>query len=315
MVSQWCTPASLVAKKGKDEGLGNYWTQWLINVAGIPDGGGDHSVFQYLFADEIRNAPLVATYVLEYDEADKGTEKHTWEWLLKKGRDSFQRKRERERDNQLQKQKVLQGANYTTRTRNSEATGPIDSALPAQDATRIGEHPNPRHQKVTDTTEQTPREKCWFWNFTGGCSKKNCPRDHVAMTDEEKSKAPGSFWEKDKRGHRRDQGVIQKAVTPKKEKGKENRSKSKAEGKGTRIAGCKWTNNNETCPRGDKCHWAWAHDRPRGPPQIFDRKAVSDRRKEGTCVKDDTSEMGSAFSAGSSSGSDVDRGVKPTNAE
>jgi hypothetical protein len=113
-----------------------------------------------------------------------------------------------------------------------------------------------------------------------------------------------------------DQGVIQKAVTPEKGKGEENRNKFEAEGNGTRIVGCKWTNNNETCPRGDKCHWAWAHGRPHGPPQIFERKAVSDRRNEGKGVKDDASEMGSAFSAGSSSGSDVDRGVnKPTNAE
>jgi hypothetical protein len=149
-------------------------------------------VFQYLFADEMRNAPLMETYVLEYDEADEGAEKHTWEWLLKKGRDSFQRKRER--DNQLQKQKALQGINYTTRPRIPEARGPIDSALPAQDATRIGEHPNPRHPQVIDTTEQTPREKCWFWNLTGGCVRKNCPRDHVAMTNE-KVKGTRQFLE------------------------------------------------------------------------------------------------------------------------
>jgi hypothetical protein len=42
---------------------------------------------------------------------------------------------------------------------------------------------------------------------------------------------------------------------------------------------------------------------------------VSDRRKEGKGVRDDALNMGPAFSAGSSSGSDVDRGVKPTNAE
>jgi hypothetical protein len=194
--------------------------------SGIPDGGGDHSVFQYLFADEMRNAPLVATYVLEYDEADKGAEKHTWEWLLKKGRDSFQRKRER--DNQLQKLKALQGANYTTRTRNSEATGPIDSALPAQDAMRIGDHPNPRHQKVTDTTEQTPREKCWFWNLTGGCSKKNYPRDHVAMTDEEKSKVLDSFWKKERKGTSKGSGSDTEGSDTEKGNGEENISKSKA---------------------------------------------------------------------------------------
>ena len=83
----------IIKLKGKDEGLETYWAQWITTIVGIPDGGGDHSVFQYLFADEMRHAPLMATYVLEYDEADKGAEKHTWEWLLKKGRDSFQRKR------------------------------------------------------------------------------------------------------------------------------------------------------------------------------------------------------------------------------
>ena len=54
----------------------------------------------------MRDAPLVTACVLEYDEADPGTEKYTWEGLLKKGRASFQRKIER--GNLHQQQTALQ---------------------------------------------------------------------------------------------------------------------------------------------------------------------------------------------------------------
>jgi hypothetical protein len=126
----------LIQLKGEDEGLERYWAQWITTIAGIPDGGGDRSVFQYLFVNEMRLAPLMQTYVLVCDEADKGTEKHMWEWLLKKGRASFQRKRER--GNQVQKQKALRGINPSSKAVNFGAKGSTELALPAYDASRNG---------------------------------------------------------------------------------------------------------------------------------------------------------------------------------
>ena len=81
--------------------------------------------------------------------------------------------------------------------------------------------------------------------------------------------------------------------------------------------GCRWANNNETCPRGEKCQWAWARDEARGPPQVFGRRIMSERRKDkdGKGLKEDTSDNNSVVSAGPSSGSGVDRGVKPKNQE
>jgi hypothetical protein len=99
----------LIKLQGGDEGLERYWAQWISTIANRPDEGGPRSVFQHLFVDEMRLAPLVESYVHIYDEADAGTDKHTWEWLLKKGQASFQRKRER--DNLLRKQKGLRGIN------------------------------------------------------------------------------------------------------------------------------------------------------------------------------------------------------------
>jgi hypothetical protein len=83
---------ALIKLQGKDEGLERYWTKWTTTIANIPDEGGPRSVFQHLFVDEMWDAPLIEAYVLMCDEADPGTEKHTWEWLLSA---SFQRKRQR----------------------------------------------------------------------------------------------------------------------------------------------------------------------------------------------------------------------------
>jgi hypothetical protein len=81
---------------GGDEGLEKYWIKWTKTISTIVGGGGHRSIFEHLFVNQMRDAPLVTAYVLEYDEVDPEDEKHTWKWLLKKGRASFQRKRERE---------------------------------------------------------------------------------------------------------------------------------------------------------------------------------------------------------------------------
>jgi hypothetical protein len=87
----------LIKLQEEDEGLEKYCTQWTTTIANIPDEGRLRSAFQHLFVDEMRIAPLVEPYVLVCDEAGPGAEKHTWEWLLKKGQVSFQRKSERDR--------------------------------------------------------------------------------------------------------------------------------------------------------------------------------------------------------------------------
>jgi hypothetical protein len=138
-------------------------------------------------------------------------------------------------------------------------------ALPAYDASRNGEQPNPKQQAVNDTTEQTPREKCWYWNRVGGCPEKNCPRDHKLMIDEEKAKVPDSFWSKGRKGASKGQGSDTEGSENGKGKDNENRGKAKGEGKGPKIVGCRYTNNGEPCPHGEKCHWAWAHDKAHGP--------------------------------------------------
>jgi hypothetical protein len=89
---------------GGDAGLGKFWNKWRKCIARIIEVG-HRPIFEHFFVGEMRNAPLMAAYVLEYDEADVGTGKHTWEWLLEKGRASFQR--ERERDNHLQSLSAL----------------------------------------------------------------------------------------------------------------------------------------------------------------------------------------------------------------
>jgi hypothetical protein len=156
----------LIKLQGGDEGLERYCAQWITTIAKIPGEGGPRSVFQHLFVDEMRLAPLMESYVLIYDEADAGADKNTWEWLLKKGQASFQR--ERERDNLLRKQKALRGLNPPKTTTGGRKPH-FETALPAYDIPREGEQPNPQQAKngkiqpaANDTTEQTPRGKCWY---------------------------------------------------------------------------------------------------------------------------------------------------------
>jgi hypothetical protein len=66
---------------GGNAGLGEFWNERRKCVARIVEVA-HRSIFEHFFVGEMRNAPLMGAYVLEYDEADVGTEKHTWEWLL-----------------------------------------------------------------------------------------------------------------------------------------------------------------------------------------------------------------------------------------
>jgi hypothetical protein len=189
--------------------------------------------------------------------------------------------------------------------------------LPAYDTSSNGEQPKPK-QQANDTTEQTPREKCWYWNRFGGCPKKNCPRDHTLKTDEEKAKVPDSFWSKGRKGASKGPGSDTEGHENGKGGGDDNRGEAKGEGKGPKIVGCRCANLGEVCPHGERCHWAWARDKPHGPPMEFDRRSLSERRKDkdGKVPKEDTSDNDSVGSAGFSSGSlGVERGIKPKTQE
>jgi hypothetical protein len=126
---------AIIKLQGKDEGLEKYWTKWTTTISNIADKGGRRSVFQHLFVNEMREAPLMDAYVLAYDEADPGTEKHTWEWLLKKGQASFQRKRETQ--NLQHQQKALRGATPLATTGGRKGVS-FEDAMPVYEITTTG---------------------------------------------------------------------------------------------------------------------------------------------------------------------------------
>jgi hypothetical protein len=138
------------------------------------------------------------------------------------------------------------------------------------------------------------------------------------MIDEENAKVPDSFWNKGRKGASKGQGSDTEGSGNGKGKGDENRDEAKGEGKGPKFVGRRCANNGEPRPRGEKCHWAWARDKPLGSPQEFDRRPLSERRKDTheQVSKEDTSDNNSVVSVGFSSGSSgVERGVKPKNQE
>jgi hypothetical protein len=170
------------------------------------DGGGHRSVFEHLFVNEMRDAPLMTAYVLEYDEADPGAEKHTWVWLLKKGRASFQR--ERERGNLGRQQTALRDIPRSVGWDPAAPAAPgWDVAAPAWENTPNGggrgssgggrgsgkvdqpSAPRPMIPKQPPAQPDVPKPKarndakyadeqraaageCWFFN-RGSCAKKN----------------------------------------------------------------------------------------------------------------------------------------------
>jgi hypothetical protein len=313
---------ALIKLQGGDEGLETYWTKWTTTITNIPDKGGRRSVFQHLFVDEMRDAPLMETYVLACDEADPGAEKHTWEWLLMKGQASFQR--ERERQNLARRQKTLRGATPLTTTGGRKGP-PVEDALAAYEIARKSDQsktqqPTTTKQQpaVNDTTEQPRRGQCWFWN-RGSCSKKNCQRDHELVTEEERAKVPDSFWNKGRKETSNGQGSDTDGNESAKGGGADNRSKVKGEGKGPKIVGCRYVNVGEVCPHGEKCRYKWARDKPPlGPPIEFDRRPVRERRKDtpGPIAKEEISDNDLIGSAASSSGSaGAERGFEPKMSE
>jgi hypothetical protein len=256
---------------GGNAGLEKFWNKWRKRVARIIE-----------FVDEMRNVPLMAAYVSEYEEADVGTEKHTWEWLLDKGRASFQR--ERERGNYFQSLSVLKDIPRTIAD-GSE----WEPAAPAVEVNNKGGKGKPEWTRPTPKgeSEQTgepqpliPRRQaviyadarrvangvCWYF-VSGACENTNCSKEHRLLVGEERKQIPDTFVNKHiikspTSGQDSDSSAI----------GQSPKGKVKGGGKGgkrdnPKIKGCRFIKNNKPCPRGDDCWFVWAHSLPpQGPP-------------------------------------------------
>jgi hypothetical protein len=317
---------ALIEAQGGDEGLEKYWTKWTKTISNVADGGGRRSVFEHLFVDEMREAPLMDAYVLAYDEADPGAEKHTWWCLLKKGQASFQR--ERERRNLRQQQKALRGVTHAGGRKGVS----FEDVAPAYEITTKGggqesrqnDQPNtqqsttPKQQPaLNDAPERTLRGKCWFF-ARGSCAEENCRRDHIMMTDEETARALDSFWATGRKGTSNGRSSDSEGNAREKGGGADNRSKGEGEGEGPKIMGCRYINVGKECLHGEKCNYKWARSLPpQGPPVEFDRRPVRERRINtlGPIITEETSDNDSGGSVASSSGSEGSgqalRGAKP----
>jgi hypothetical protein len=224
--------------QGGNEGLEKYWNTWAKTISNIADGGGRRSVFEHLFVDEMREAPLVEAYVLEYDEADPGAEKHTWGWLLKTGQASFQRKRGRR--NLQQQRKAFRGIPQA----GGRKAVAFDDAAPAYETTPKGggresreeDQPNvqqpttPKQQPaLADVTKKAIAGECWFF-ARGSCAEKKCQRDRIMMTDAEMKEAPDSFWTNGRKGASSGQCSDSEGNARARGKGAENRCEGDGKG-------------------------------------------------------------------------------------
>jgi hypothetical protein len=162
----------------------------------------------------MRKTGLMTQYIRDYDEMDWNDPNKTWQWLVEKGRASYDRARKR--GNHMDTLHVLSG---------SSSVAPVqrEMAMPAIEDVRQQGNPNlgkgqsrangnpsssnsfvdpgqwsdgePRPKRadrpsVPDTAEQHKANgPCWFF-ARGGCIMPNCKKEHRAMTREEVSEIP-----------------------------------------------------------------------------------------------------------------------------
>jgi hypothetical protein len=88
-------------------------------------------------------------------------------------------------------------------------------------------------------------------------------------------------------------------------------------GRGPKILGCRYINNGEERPHGDRCNFVWAHGKPpMGPPMAWDRRPRNrGPAMPGPTIVEETSDQGASTGAASSSASEASGppcGSKPT---
>jgi hypothetical protein len=164
---------------------------------------------------------------------------------------------------------------------------------------------------------RTANGVCWYFN-TGACAKPDCDREHRTLIGAESNQIPETLWNKrlNKTAPSGQETDSTASARPPKEKGGSGDKGGKRE-RGPKILGCRFTNNGQTFPRGDKCYFVWAHDKPpMGPPTDWTpRSHNKGPNTPGATMQEETADQGPSASADSSSASDAlgpPRGSKPT---
>jgi hypothetical protein len=104
-----CAVIDLVSTKlvGGDEGLGDFWNRWCDCFVSIRDPP-ERDDYEYVFVGEMRPTTLMVQRIRDYDEMDWNDPNKSWQWLIKKGRASYDRARKH--DNHIDTLHVLSGS-------------------------------------------------------------------------------------------------------------------------------------------------------------------------------------------------------------
>jgi hypothetical protein len=125
----------------------------------------------------------------------------------------------------------------------------------------------PKHPVIRMCLRRFADGICWYFN-TCACAKPNCNREQRTLIGEERNQIPEAFWNKrlDKTASSGQETDSTASARPPQGKGRGGHKGGERE-RGPKILGCRFVNDGKVCPRGDKCHFVWAHDKPpMGPP-------------------------------------------------
>jgi hypothetical protein len=218
-------------------------------------------VFEHLFVDEMRDAPLMDAFAwrtMRQTQVPRSTRGSGYPRRVRLASNA----RERERQHLQRQQKELRGVPQAGGRKGVS----FEDAAPAYETTPKGggresrkdDQPNtqqsttPKQQPALNDAAEQPLRGSWFFT-RGSCAKKNCQRDRIMMTDAGKARAPDSFWAKGRKGASNGQSSDSEGNAREKGGGADNRSKGEGEGKGPKIMGCRYINVGEERPRGEIC--------------------------------------------------------------